>query len=164
MKVNIGPYRKNRKIDVRIDPHDTWNMNSTLAHIILPMLKQLKESKRGSPLMSAHTQTSTNSTQFCFDFYEEGDDYAWEAGHKQWEEIMDKMIWAFEQVNIFWEKQYESGEVDFTWEKIANTDFSTLKHGSNHTYIYDFEGARKHSERMQEGFDLFGEYYNSLWD
>ena len=164
MKINIGPYRKNRKIDVRIDPHDTWNMNSTLAYIILPMLKQLKESKRGSHFMPAHAQISTYSTQFCFDFYKEGDDDAWEEGHKQWEEIMVKMIWAFEQANVDWEKQYESGESDFTWEKIANTDLIEMKHGPNHTYVYDSEGARKHSERMQEGFDLFGKYYKSLWD
>jgi hypothetical protein len=42
MKVYIGPYKKTsdeRKIDVRIDKYDTWNMDSTLAYIILPMLK-----------------------------------------------------------------------------------------------------------------------------
>ena len=40
-----------RKIEVRIDKYDTWNMDNTLAHIILPMLKQLKETKHGSPLV-----------------------------------------------------------------------------------------------------------------
>ena len=34
---------------VKIDEYDTWNMDGTLADIILPMLKQIKESKHGSP-------------------------------------------------------------------------------------------------------------------
>ena len=40
-----------RKIKVRIDKYDTWSMDNTLALIILPMLKQLKETKHGSPLV-----------------------------------------------------------------------------------------------------------------
>src|SRR6056300_1762589 len=34
---------------IRIDPWDTWSMDHTLAPIILPMLKQLKETKHGAP-------------------------------------------------------------------------------------------------------------------
>ena len=37
-----------RKIKVHIDKYDTWSMNNTLAHIILPMLKQLRDTKHGS--------------------------------------------------------------------------------------------------------------------
>jgi hypothetical protein len=40
-----------RKIDIRIDTHDTWSMDHTLGLIILPMLKQLKETKHGSPFV-----------------------------------------------------------------------------------------------------------------
>ena len=43
--------KKERKIKVRIDPYDTWNMDRTLAVIILPMLKQLKQTKHGSALV-----------------------------------------------------------------------------------------------------------------
>ena len=44
----VEKFRK-QKINVRIDKHDTWSMDHTLAHIILPMLKQLKETKHGAP-------------------------------------------------------------------------------------------------------------------
>ena len=45
-------YSKNeRKVKVRIDEYDTWSMDHTLALIILPMLKQLKATKHGSPLL-----------------------------------------------------------------------------------------------------------------
>jgi hypothetical protein len=45
MLVKIGPYIRNskRKIEVKIDPHDTISMDYTLSLIILPMLKQLKK-------------------------------------------------------------------------------------------------------------------------
>ena len=53
MKVNIGKYKKSgeRNIKVHIDPYDTWNMDSTLSHIILPMLIQVRETKHGSPVI-----------------------------------------------------------------------------------------------------------------
>jgi len=34
---------------VKIDRWDTWSMDHTLAHIIITMLKQLKETKHGAP-------------------------------------------------------------------------------------------------------------------
>ena len=34
---------------VKIDRWDTWSMDYTLSHIIVPMLKQLKETKHGAP-------------------------------------------------------------------------------------------------------------------
>ena len=34
---------------VKIDHYDTWSMDYTLSKIVLPMLKQLKETKHGSP-------------------------------------------------------------------------------------------------------------------
>ena len=36
---------------VKIDYWDTWSMDHTLSPIILPMLKQLKETKQGSPFV-----------------------------------------------------------------------------------------------------------------
>ena len=42
-------YEPEQKVKVRIDPWDTWSMDHTLAHIVLPMLKQLKATKHGAP-------------------------------------------------------------------------------------------------------------------
>ena len=62
MKIKISDYPKyyywldrlfgwnpKQKIRVRIDTHDTWSMDHTLAHIVLPMLVQLKRTKHGAP-------------------------------------------------------------------------------------------------------------------
>ena len=43
MKVEIGPYEENRKVNVQIDEYDLWNLDHTLALIILPSLKAYKK-------------------------------------------------------------------------------------------------------------------------
>ena len=43
--------RSDNNVSVRIDDHDTWDAGRTMAHIIVPLLKQLKETKHGSPFV-----------------------------------------------------------------------------------------------------------------
>ena len=157
--------KKPNRIKVHVDRWDTWGMDSTLAYIILPMLKQLRDTKHGSPgSMPAFEQTS-NSAQLCFDFYEEGDEAAWEAGHQQWKEILDEMIWGFEQINSDWEDQY--------WRVHPELDLDDYPEDEGKDSIpvrwkvegdCDYEGMRKHGERIQAAMELFGRYYLNLWD
>ena len=157
--------KKPNRIKVHIDRWDTWGMDSTLAYIILPMLKQLRDTKHGSPgSMPAFEQTS-NSAQLSFDFYEEGDEAAWEAGHQQWKEILDEMIWGFEQINTDWEDQY--------WRVHPELDLDDYPEDEGKDIIpvrwkvegdCDYEGMRKHGERIQAAMELFGKYYLNLWD
>lgn len=159
--------KKRRRVNVRIDRYDTWNMNSTLAIIILPMLKQLRDTKNGSPgTMPAFNQTS-NQSQGCFDFYGEGDELAWEEGHKQWKAILDEMIWGFEQLqpDFDWEEQY--------WEVHPEIDFTKYPEDEGKVAIpvrwsvagkCDYDAMHKHGERIQAAIELFGKYYQNLWD
>ena len=41
--------RTAQRLNVHIDRWDTWSMDHTLAHIVLPMLVQLKRTKHGAP-------------------------------------------------------------------------------------------------------------------
>ena len=41
--------RRTQRVKVHIDQWDTWSMDHTLASVVLPMLKQLQETKHGSP-------------------------------------------------------------------------------------------------------------------
>jgi len=164
MKVHIGRYpndsTKEQKIDVRIDKWDTWNMDQTLAYIIAPMLEQLKATKHGVPSnMPAFDQTSKYSDEEAFEFYS-----AEAEAERQWEEILNKMIWSFEQYNTNWEEQYHSGVTDFVWEDIPGSENKKLGYGPNHTAVFDGDGYAAHLERIREGFRLFGEHYMSLWD
>ena len=143
--------RSGRKIKVRIDPEDTWSMDHTLAPIIVPMLKQLKETKHGSPLTDdedvPEELRSTNAPP-------KKDEYDLDANHfKRWDWVMDEMIWAFEQKqDDDWESAYYKYEED-------PSEMFGLK-----LVWSDDEGRKAHQARMTNGFKLFGKYYENLWD
>ena len=139
------------KISVRIDKYDTWSMDHTLAPIILPMLKQLKETKHGSPIVidydGPEELRSKNAppVENKYDI----DDYH----HDRWNWVLDEMIWAFEQkCRDDWESDYYKYEDD-----------PTATFGMKLVWE-DREGRKAHQDRMTNGFKLFGKYYESLWD
>lgn len=132
--------RKKRKIKIHIDRWDTWSADHTLALIILPMLKQIKESKHGAPQVdnedvpeelrdNAEEQTKFNNTGHPSDKFFE-----------RWDYILDRMIYSFEHVlDTEWESEY----------------FSNGQ--------YNREGYMARKEKIQNGLTLFGKYFQSLW-
>ena len=180
MKIEIGPYPEDdsdRKIEIQIDRYDTWNMDDTLAHIILPMLKQLKETKHGSPHvdledvppeLQLHGGASNEIAQYDMFSSEEHDHMVWDALHARWNWVMNEMIFAFECLageHIDWEDQFWTGESDMYFEDLPDEDgMCEMKYGPNHTREWDREGHIKWGERMENGFRLFGKYYRGLWD
>ena len=110
--------KRNRTEYVKIDKYDTWNMFKTLAIIIHPMLKQLKETTHGYPS----------------DLTEE-----------QWNIILDKMIWSFDQIDNDWE------------EKFLQT-YGLLSDDKTRQEYITFKN------QVQEGLDLFAKHYMDLWD
>ena len=155
MKIKISNYPKyyywldrlfgwnpKQKIRVRIDPHDTWSMDHTLAPIILPMLKQLKETKHGAPAVEfkdVPEELMPPNAEAVKKLYMENCETD-ENYFKRWDYVLDEMIWAFEQ------KCRDDWMEDYDYNK------------------WDHEGAKAHQDRMSNGFRLFGKYYESLWD
>ena len=171
--------KNKRKQKVHIDYWDTWNMDDTLALIILPMLKQLKEKKHGSAIVDLEdvpehlrgNGTSQNEDiqlhlDFGADHKEQFEKDAWASLHDRWDWVMDEMIWAFEQIHPDndWEKQYHSGVIDIEFQRVPDSDCSEMVRGPNDTHVFDYEGYTKHAERIQNGLRLFGVYFGSLWD
>ena len=143
----------NRKIDyVKIDYWDTWSMDSTLSHIIVPMLKQLQASKHGAPFVAdedvPEDLKSTSAPKA------EDDDV--DSNHfMRWDWVLSEMIWAFEQkIDDDSEAQFfdHSTVKGLPWDK----DYVAPK--------VDWDGLKAHQERMANGFRLFGKYYQGLWD
>ena len=165
---------------VKIDRYDTWSMDHTLADIILPMLKQLRDTKHGSPLVDLEDLPEELrmvgyedwSSQLRFDFgdSEQHEKESWEITHRRWEWVLNEMIFAFEHlVDDKWEDAYHSGELDIKhvpceWDENGKPKLYSMEHGPNHTYKLDYEGLRKVYDRMENGFSLFGKYYRGLWD
>lgn len=167
--------KKKRTIEVHLDPFDTWNMQDTLGYIVRPMLKQLKETKHGSPFvddedvshMPKKGTASGESMQYDLFDGEEQDKLFWDQYEKRWDWVMDEMIFAFESLeggeNEDWESSFWSGESDLQWKKLED-GMSEMVHGPNHTAVHDKEGYNAYAERVQNGFRLFGKYYQNLWD
>ena len=167
---------------VKIDHYDTWSMDSTLAPIILPMLKQLRDTKHGSPQVDPDdlpeymrtTTTEDWDSQSVFDFYNEKQSDGYDIDgydvHKKWEWVLNEMIFAFEHlVDDEWENEFSSGEHDLIhvpceWDENGKPKLYTMEHGPNHTYKCDYDGLFKVHERMGNGFRLFGKYFRHLWD
>ncbi len=140
---------------VKIDRWDTWSMDYTLSHIIVPMLKQLKETKHGAPFVDdedvPEELKSTSAPP-------KENDYDTDENHfKRWDWALNEMIWAFEQ-NLDTnseEKFFDHAEWDEK-EKDFNKNLHKIK--------IDQPGLKAHQDRKANGFRLFGKYYQGLWD
>ena len=165
--------RVHPKIDyVKIDRWDTWSMDHTLSPIILPMLRQLQAAKHGSPNVDDEDVPdelkSTSAPPRENEWDTDGNH------HARWDWVMSEMIFAFEcKVDDSWEDAFRSGVIDMTTvpvdaegNEVAKGEhkFYQMKDGPNHTYQCDYEGMRVVEARIQNGFRLFGKYYQALWD
>lgn len=173
MRVSIGKYpgtrsTKERRVSVRIDPYDTWNMDQTLALIIHPMLVQLKENKHGSPLVADsdvpdHLRSDAPGVPPKENEWDTDSNF-----FARWDWVLDEMIWAFEQLNSDWENQFHSGDIDIRWiphgEDTDGEELLRIEKGPKDTHVFDKEGYDAHLARIQNGLRLFGTYYMSLWD
>lgn len=146
---------------IKIDRWDTWSMDCTLTPIILPMLKQLKASKHGSPNVDdadvpEHLQYAKKPRRIRAgtapqDIHQiDGDD---DLIHRRWDWVMDAMIWSFEELNKDdWEEKFFS----YTEEDDEVLGGKKLN--------WDREAWAAHNERIQLGLTLFGKYFRALWD
>ena len=126
--------KKKRMVKVKLDNYDTWSMDHTLSYIVLPMLKQLKETKHGAPYVDdKDVPKELRSTSAP----PKENDWDVDANHfKRWDWVLDEIIWSFEQ-------------------KISDEYF----------YKMDDEAEyKKYDKRLNNGFKLFGKYYQNLWD
>lgn len=78
-----------RKIKVRIDDHDLFNLDHTLSFIILPALIKLRENKESAPFVVNDDVPEEFKTDDETDF---------EGMQKRWDYILGEMIYAFERV------------------------------------------------------------------
>lgn len=131
--------REPQKIKVRIDKWDTWSADYTLAHIILPVLVQLKDGKMGAPYVDNEDvpmdlwDTRSEEERKCGDVDKHHFD--------RWDYVLNEMIFAFD------DKLYGDERDEYSF----------------YSGNIDWEGYREKEERKKKGFLLFGKYYENLW-
>ena len=135
MFVKLGPVgRKNRAETVVIDDYDVWNLDHSLALIIVPALKILKEKKQGAPSVDNEDVSdelrASDEDLHTYSKNGETDEHYFD----RWDYVMDEMIFAFQS----------KLDEQFFSDDIINYDAYT--------------------DRINNGFKLFGKYYNGLWD
>lgn len=127
--------RRSRTIKIEIDRWDTWNLDHTLALIIAPSLRKLKQEKHGVPccLTNDDVPEALRCPEDKMIRYGKNLEIILPYSEKMWEWIMDEMIWTFEYI-------------------IADAE--------NDSYIW----TQEDQNRVNNGLRLFGKYYQNLWD
>jgi hypothetical protein len=132
--INLFLDRRVQKIKIHIDRWDTWSMDHTLAYIVLPMLKQLKETKHGAPYVDPDDCPKDLRPK-------EQDEYGTDDTHfARWDWVLDEMIYAFDCK--------------------ANKDDVYMRFDIK----TERDAMEAEQKRISNGFRLFGKYYESLWD
>ena len=128
--------KRKRTVKIKLHDYDTWSMDHTLALIIVPMLKQLKEHQNGVPTIQNKDLPKRLQDADIV---------------KRWEWVIDEMIFAFESKAADDEESFkimQSGKKT----KTGRLSKETLRQ------------LQEHSDRVSNGFRLFGVYYQGLWD
>ena len=149
----VHKHRK-RKVVVKLDHYDHWNAEHTMALIILPLLKALKEHKHGSPEVSL---SDVPEILWPSQLANMGNNYIDDTIHERWEWVLNEIIWTFEQEvdDDDEQKFYDHSEANDPNDDLM-TQVGKLK--------VDRDGLEDHQERKANGFRLFGKYYQGLWD
>jgi hypothetical protein len=147
---------------VKIDQYDTWSMDHTLADIILPMLRQLKETKHGAPFTD-----DDDVPEYLRSYMAQPKENEWDTDSlhfMRWDWVLDEMIWAFEQkVDDDAEGQFFDHSA-YTDNNIGTNEWLDDMTRGESKVKYDTEGHTKWQDRKANGFRLFGKYYEALWD
>ena len=138
--INYFLDKRTQKVKVKIEAHDTWSMDHTLSYIILPMLKQLKDTKHGAPYVESADVPKELRMNVHQKVAYKKDGTTDKNFFKRWDWVLDEMIYAFDC----------KANKDDVWMRF---DPKTEQ-----------EAIDKEQERISNGFRLFGKYYESLWD
>lgn len=143
--------RLKQTVKIKIEPWDTWSMDHTLAHIVVPMLKQLRETKHGGPHVDDEdVPENLRSTSAPPKENEWDIDEFW---FERWDYVIGEMLFAFES------KLMDSWDAQFYKFEDAKDEPLGIK-----LVWSDHDGRMAYQKRMSNGFRLFGKYYEALWD
>lgn len=160
----IADRRRRKRVYVRIDETDTWNMAETLADIILPMLEQHKQNNQGSASVDDEDVPSY-LRRTAAPPVDESSGETDELWHFRWQWVLDEMIWAFSQIadpkneDQFWSPEWHEAFEDPDME----TAMAAIR-AKPESEIFDRVGYDAHHARINRGTTLFGKYYRSLWE
>lgn len=153
-----------RKIQIRIDKYDVWNLGDTLALIALPMLYEFKrQGIDGAPPVDDEDVPEYLRATAAPPLTEEEQNHGAvdKLWHPRWNWVVDEMIWAMEQVN---DPDADSHfHTDADPAKPRNEKGISFEE-SMQRGKFDREGYMAFHNRKRHGLKLFGKYLEALWN
>ena len=142
-------------------PHEeSWDFKSALSNWALPRLKYMKNNLHGYPscLIPEEEWKEISAGKEIVD---EGRNIREEYGMKEWNKILDKIIWSFENHENE-PMPTEPENYDSRCNMIKYDDGSTeYEHLDDRPW--DWTECEAHDKKVQEGLDLLAKYYKDLW-
>ena len=159
----VGYHFCDIKYDIKLKKNDVavWSADYTLSKIIVPMMEQLRDVKHGYPSCIDQNDIPVELRNKEYEEWEGGEDkevtdaYNWDLGMKQWEWILNEIIWAHTEL-----ASDEEGEMQFYNFNDSPTD--DILYDINNIEV-DEEGLKLYNERIENALRLFGKYYRALW-
>lgn len=161
MKANFGKFpgsrsKKERVIQLRIDPWDSWNADHTIAMIAAPLLKQLSETKQGAPYVDDQDIPESLGIRST-DAKPKESEYDIDEFHfTRWEWVLGEIIWAMQEIadhKPTEETFFDHSEVDENAGLMEQVQKIKI----------DREGLDAYHARLQNGCRLMGVYFMNLW-
>ena len=168
MEVKIKRYKSGkssgsiRKNEVKIEYHDTWSADWTIAQIAHPLLVQLKEKKQGAPCVDDEDVPEHLRSYSCAPKENVWDtDANW---FKRWDYVLDEIIFAMQEVANDNENEPNMYEKigDIVTEENPDGTFTVVSSGVRRIEEMVDVNTQYH-ERVRNGCVLFGKYFMNLW-
>ena len=126
---------------------DTYSLDDVLSTIILAGLVKFRDTLK---------ERDINGKAYCVPIFD--DNYEDVPQSDKWFEILDKIIFAFDDKN---EPEVSSYKIGFKLLSDKSEGFCSISNQDGYDrYRKDVEDWNK---KKQEGLDLFAKHYNSLW-
>lgn len=131
--------RQRRKIKIKIDPYDVWNIDTTLAYIIVPLLKKFRENPSGYAFVKDEDVPEYLHDPIITETGSPNYDHVDVNGYKK-TDVLGRRRW-----------DYVLGEIEYAFQSLINEETR-------------FEYTTDEWDRRANGYRLFGAYLPNLWD
>jgi len=140
---------------------ESFNFYNHCASWSLPRLKMLRKNLHGHPICLMNDGDDQNATnQLYFSFFKEVS--IQKTSHEKWEEILDKIIWSMENLENdpgpTYPPDYDKRQI------VTKVTDTSVSFGNMDDRKLNMDAYHEHYRKLQEGFDLFGKHFLSLWD
>lgn len=161
MKAYIGPYQDHADlpqiINIEIDPWDSWSAYTTIAKIAAPVVKQLMQSSHGFANVKAEDVPLELQKHNPYDFFGSFTEEQTLEMQERWNYVTGEILWALEEIAADkpgLEAFYDSTNVKEGMNVKEMMQVLNIKHDQIDAY----------ENRIQRSCELFGKYFQSLWD